>query len=220
MEAFTVQHSIVMPLNRINVNTDDIIPAQYLTTISRSGYAHALFMNWRYLGNTRQPNPEFELNMPRYQGATILLTGNNFGCGSSREHAPWALYEHGFRVIIAPGFADIFYNNCLNIGLLPVQLDTDTVQSLFENIQASEGYVLTVDLATQTVTTPAGDSLHFEIDPFRKDGLLQGLDAVGRTLQQEDKIAAYENQRRAITPWLFARSHKGSTLNRLQVSHR
>jgi 3-isopropylmalate/(R)-2-methylmalate dehydratase small subunit len=204
MEAFTLQRGIVMPLNRINVNTDDIIPARYLTTISRSGYAYALFMNWRYLGNTQQPNPDFELNMPRYQGATILLTGNNFGCGSSREHAPWALYEHGFRVIIAPSFADIFYNNCLNIGLLPVQLDADAVQSLFEDVQANEAYALGVNLAAQTLTTPAGHSLHFAIDPFRKDALLQGLDAVGRTLQQEDKIAAYEKQRRAITPWLFA----------------
>src|SRR5579864_3696500 len=203
MEAFTVQHSVVMPLNRINVNTDDIIPAQYLTTISRSGYAHALFINWRYLGNTQQPNPEFELNMPRYQGASILLTGDNFGCGSSREHAPWALYEHGFRVIIAPRFADIFYNNCLNIGLLPVPLDADTVQSLFEDVQANEAYALGVNLAAQTLTTPTGQSLHFEIDPFRKDALLQGLDAVGRTLQQEDQIVAYEEQRRAITPWLF-----------------
>ena len=204
MEPFTVQHGIVMPLNRINVNTDDIIPAKYLTTVSRTGYAHALFMNWRYLGNTMQPNAEFELNMPRYQGATILLAGDNFGCGSSREHAPWALYEHGFRTIIAPGFADIFYNNCLNVGLLPVQLDGETVQSLFEHVQATEAYALTVNLAEQTVTTPAGQSLHFEIDPFRKDGLLQGLDAAGRTLQQEEKIAAYENQRRVATPWLFA----------------
>ena len=205
MDAFIVQHSVVMPLNRINVNTDDIIPAQFLTTISRSGYAHGLFMNWRYLGNTKQLNPEFELNMPRYQGATILLTGDNFGCGSSREHAPWALYEYGFRVIIAPRFADIFYNNCLNIGLLPVQLPAETVEALFEAVQANEGYTLTVDLATQTVTTPAGDQFHFAIDPFRKEALLLGLDAIGQTLQQEDKIVAYEEQRKAATPWLFVK---------------
>ncbi len=207
MEAFTTHHGIAMPLDRINVNTDDILPARYLTAITRSGYAHALFTNWRYLNNSKQPDPAFELNMPRYQGATILLARENFGCGSSREHAPWALQEYGFRAIIAPSFADIFYNNCLNIGLLPVHLDADSVQSLFEEIETTEGYTLTVDLAAQSVATPTGRILSFDIDPFRKETILQGLDAVGRTLHlQEDKIAAYEERRRTELPWLFASS--------------
>jgi 3-isopropylmalate/(R)-2-methylmalate dehydratase small subunit len=205
MEAFTVHQGIVMPLDRVNVNTDDILPARYLTAITRSGYAHALFTDWRYLNNSKQPDPTFELNMPRYQGASILLTRENFGCGSSREHAPWALQEYGFKAIIAPSFADIFYNNCLNIGLLPVRLDADIVQSLFEEVEHTEGYALTVDLAAQTVTTPKERELSFDIDPFRKEAMLQGLDAVGRTLLQEGKIAAYEKRRRQEQPWLFTR---------------
>jgi 3-isopropylmalate/(R)-2-methylmalate dehydratase small subunit len=204
MKKFTVHHGTVVPLDRVNVNTDDILPARYLTALTRSGYAHALFTDWRYLNNSQQPDPTFELNMPRYQGTTILLARENFGCGSSREHAPWALQEYGFRAIIAPSFADIFYNNCLNIGLLPVRLDAESVQSLFEEVQATEGYALTIDLAAQTVATPAGRVLSFEIDPFRKEALLQGLDAVGQTLLlQEEKIAAYEKRRRAELPWLF-----------------
>jgi 3-isopropylmalate/(R)-2-methylmalate dehydratase small subunit len=202
MEAFTIHHGSIMPLDRINVNTDDILPARYLTAITRSGYAHALFTDWRYLNNDSQlPDPMFELNMPRFQGTTILLSRENFGCGSSREHAPWALQEHGFRAIIASSFADIFYNNCLNIGLLPVRLDADSVQSLFEEVQATEGYALTVDL----VATPTGRALSFPIDPFRKEALLQGLDAIGQTLLlQGDKIVTYEQRRRAEHPWLFA----------------
>lgn len=205
MQAFTVHHGTVMPLDRVNVNTDDILPARYLTSITRSGYGHALFTDWRYLSNSQQPDPTFELNMPRYQGVTILLARENFGCGSSREHAPWALQEYGFRAIVAPSFADIFYNNCLNIGLLPVRLDVVSVQSLFEEVQATEGYALTIDLSSQTVATPAGRIFSFAIDSFRKEALLRGLDAVGQTLHlQGNNIAAYEQRRRAELPWLFA----------------
>jgi 3-isopropylmalate/(R)-2-methylmalate dehydratase small subunit len=207
LKAFTIHHGTVMPLDRVNVNTDDILPARYLTAITRSGYARGLFTDWRYLNNSsndQQPDPTFELNMPRYQGASILLSRENFGCGSSREHAPWALQEYGFRAIIASSFADIFYNNCLNIGLLPVRLDAESVQSLFEEVQPTEGYALTIDLAVQTVVTPAQHVLSFTIDPFRKEALLQGLDAVGQTLHlQGETIAAYEKRRRAELPWLF-----------------
>lgn len=207
MKAFTTHPGIVMPLDRVNVNTDDILPARYLTAITRSGYAHGLFTDWRYLSNSKEPDPAFELNMPRYKGASILLARENFGCGSSREHAPWALQEYGFRAIIAPSFADIFYNNCLNISLLLVRLNADGVQSLFEEVKGTEGYKLTIDLATQSVTTSTGRELTFDIDPFRKEAILHGLDAIGRTLHlQEEKIAAYEKIRRAELPWLFASS--------------
>jgi 3-isopropylmalate/(R)-2-methylmalate dehydratase small subunit len=209
MEAFTTHQGIVMPLDRVNVNTDDILPARYLTAITRSGYAHALFTDWRYLSSSKEPEPTFELNMPRYQGASILLARENFGCGSSREHAPWALQEYGFKAIIAPSFADIFYNNCLNIGLLPVRLNADSVQSLFEEVEGPEGYALTIDLAAQCVATPTGRTHSFDIDPFRKEAILQGLDAIGRTLHlQEEKIAAYERRRKAELPWLFAGSSR------------
>ncbi|MBV9230056.1 MAG: 3-isopropylmalate dehydratase small subunit [Chloroflexi bacterium] len=203
MEAFTIHRGIVMPLDRANVNTDDIIPARYLTSIARTGYGQHLFTNWRYIEGTSQPNPDFELNMPRYQHATILLTRENFGCGSSREHAPWSLFEHGFKTIIAPSFADIFYNNCFNTGILPIKLDEALVQSLFTEVEASEGYTLTVDLAEQTVTTPTQRVLHFDIDNFRKEALLQGLDAVGKTLYYQQEITAYEQRRKQEVPWLF-----------------
>jgi 3-isopropylmalate/(R)-2-methylmalate dehydratase small subunit len=203
VEQFTIHHGAVVPLDRVNVNTDDILPARYLTSITRSGYAHALFTDWRYLNNSQQPDPAFVLNMPRYQGATILLARENFGCGSSREHATWALQEYGFKAIIAPSFGDIFYNNCLNIGLLPVRLDAESVQALFEEEQETTGYALTVDLVAQAVTTPTGQAYSFALDPFRKKALLQGLDAVGQTLLRADTIAAYEQRRRAELPWLF-----------------
>ncbi len=206
MEQFTTHQGAVVPLDRVNVNTDDILPARYLTSITRSGYAHALFTDWRYLSNSQQPDPAFVLNMPRYQGATILLARENFGCGSSREHAPWALQEYGFKAIIAPSFADIFYNNCLNIGLLPVRLDAASVQTLFEEEKETAGYALTIDLAAQTVTTPTGHAYSFALDPFRKEALLQGLDAVGQTLLKEETITAYEQRRRAALPWLFTAS--------------
>lgn len=203
MEQFTSHYGVVVPLDRVNVNTDDILPARYLTSITRSGYAHALFTDWRYLSNSQQPDPAFVLNMPRYQGATILLSRENFGCGSSREHAPWALQEYGFKAIIAPSFGDIFYNNCLNIGLLPVRLDAESVQVLFEEEQETPGYALTIDLATQTVATSTGQVYTFALDPFRKEALLQGLDAVGQTLLRVDTIAAYEQRRKAELPWLL-----------------
>jgi 3-isopropylmalate/(R)-2-methylmalate dehydratase small subunit len=203
MEPFTTLTGLVAPLNRTNVNTDEITPARFLKTISRSGFAHALFANWRYLGDDRTPNPDFVLNYPRYQGATILLAGDNFGCGSSREHAPWAIREYGFRCIIAPSFADIFYNNCFNNGILPVTLPEPTVEELFKEVEATEGYRLHVDLAAQTVTTPDGRVLRFEIDQFRKQALLQGLDNIGWTLSHLDEIRAYEERRRQEAPWVF-----------------
>ena len=190
MEPFTQHTGLVVPLNRLNVNTDDIIPARYLTAVERTGFADGLFTNWRYLPESGQPDPAFPLNQPRYQGASILLTRENFGCGSSREHAPWALFEYGFCAIIAPNFADIFYNNCLNIGLLPIPLEADEVHVLFAECEATEGYTLHIDLEQQIVQTSGRRTLHFPIDAFRKASLLQGLDAISRTLQQQDRILA------------------------------
>src|SRR6266480_2103978 len=205
MEPFTTLTGVVMPLDRINVNTDEITPARFLKTIKRNGFAHALFANWRYLGDSMEPDPDFVLNQPRYQGATILVADDNFGCGSSREHAPWAIREYGFRCLIAPSFADIFYNNCFNNGILPVTLDEATVRELFTEVEATEGYTLTVDLAEQTVTTPNQRVLHFEIDAFRKNALLQGLDNIGWTLSHKDEIVAYEARRKEEAPWVFAK---------------
>ncbi len=204
MEPFISLTGLVVPLDRVNVNTDEITPARFLKSIKRTGFGNVLFANWRYLDSTAQTlNPDFVLNQPRYEGASILLTGDNFGCGSSREHAPWAIREYGFRCIIAPSFADIFYNNCFNNGILPVTLDDAIVQELFAEVEATEGYTLHVDLAAQTVTTPTGRALHFEIDGFRKQALLQGLDNIGWTLSHGDEIAAYEQRRRKEAPWLF-----------------
>ena len=204
MEPFTSLTGLVVPLDRVNVNTDEITPARFLKSIKRTGFGKVLFANWRYLDSTAQTlNPDFVLNQPRYEGASILLTGDNFGCGSSREHAPWAIREYGFRCIIAPSFADIFYNNCFNNGILPVTLDDAIVQELFAEVEATEGYTLHVDLATQTVTTSTGCALHFEIDGFRKQALLQGLDNIGWTLSHGDEIAEYEERRRQEAPWLF-----------------
>ena len=204
MEPFTTLTGLVAPLDRTNVNTDEITPARFLKTIKRTGFAPALFANWRYVGNTQEPNPDFVLNKPRYQGASILLAGDNFGCGSSREHAPWAIREYGFRCIIAPSFADIFYNNCFNNGILPATFDVATVEGLMAEAEATEGYTLTVDLAAQTVTTPSQRVLHFEIDGFRKSSLLSGLDNVGWTLSHSDEIAAYEERRKQEAPWVFS----------------
>ncbi len=190
-------------MDRVNVNTDEITPARFLKTIRRTGFAQALFANWRY-NNDGTPNPDFVLNLPRYQGASILLAGDNFGCGSSREHAPWAIREYGFRCIIAPSFADIFYNNCFNNGILPVAIDEATVEKLFAEAEANEGYTLTVDLAAQTITKPDQSVLRFEIDQFRKQALLQGLDNIGWTLSHNDEIAAYEQRRKQEAPWLFS----------------
>jgi 3-isopropylmalate/(R)-2-methylmalate dehydratase small subunit len=189
-------------LDRTNVNTDEITPARFLKTIRRTGFENALFANWRFL-NDGSPNPDFVLNQPRYQGAKILLTDDNFGCGSSREHAPWALRDYGFRCLIAPSFADIFYNNCFNNSILPITLDQATVQELFAEVEATEGYTLDIDLAAQTITTPTGRVLHFEIDKFRKEALLQGLDNIGWTLSHNDEIVNYESRRKQEAPWLF-----------------
>jgi 3-isopropylmalate/(R)-2-methylmalate dehydratase small subunit len=202
MESFTTLTGLVAPLDRVNVNTDEITPARFLKSILRTGFANALFANWRYLKDGT-PNPDFVLNQPRYQGVSILLAGDNFGCGSSREHAPWAILEYGFRCLIAPSFADIFYNNCFNNGILPVTLDDAVVQELFAEVEASEGYTLYIDLPAQTVTTPGGRVLHFEIDNFKKHALLEGLDNIGWTLSHSDEIAAYEQRRKQEAPWLF-----------------
>ncbi len=205
MQPFTTHTGLVVPVDRTNVNTDEITPARFLKTIRRSGFEKALFANWRYTDyDGTQPDPNFVLNQPRYQGATVLLAEDNFGCGSSREHAPWAIQNYGFRVLIAPSFADIFYNNCFNNGLLPITLDRAVVRELFAEVEASKGYQLSVDLMAQTVTTPGGRVIHFEIDPFRKGALLKGLDNVGWTLSHSDEIKAYEEKRKQEAPWLFA----------------
>ena len=204
MEPFTTLTGLVAPLDRTNVNTDEITPARFLKTIRRTGFDKVLFANWRYLDPKGDKlNPDFVLNQPRYQGASILLSGDNFGSGSSREHAPWAIRQYGFRCLIAPSFADIFYNNCFNNGILPVTLDEATVRELFGEVEATEGYTLSVDLSAQTVTTPSGRVLHFDIDNFRKNALIQGLDNIGWTLSHGDEIAAYEQRRKQEAPWVF-----------------
>jgi 3-isopropylmalate/(R)-2-methylmalate dehydratase small subunit len=212
MEKFHTFTGLVAPMDRANVDTDAIIPKQFLKSIKRSGFGQNLFDEWRYLDHgepgmdpaQRQPNPEFVLNQPRYQGAQILLARANFGCGSSREHAPWSLQDYGFRVIIAPSFADIFFNNCFKIGLLPVVLDAAILDRLFEEVKATEGYRLTVNLQGQTVTTPQNKSYPFAVDAFRKHCLLNGLDEIGLTLQQTEKIKQFEQKRRNEQPWLFS----------------
>jgi len=203
LEPFTTHTGLVVPLDHRNVNTDEIIPARFLKTIKRTGFAEALFANWRFLSDNT-PNPDFILNQPRYKEASILLAGDNFGCGSSREHAPWAIREYGFRSIIAPSFADIFYNNCFNNGILPITLNEAIVQELIKTVEVREGYTLSIDLSEQTVTTPDGRVLSFTIDSFRKQALLQGLDNIGWILSHDDEIAAYEVRRKQDAPWLFA----------------
>ena len=211
MKAFTQHTGLVCPLDRANVDTDQIIPKQFLKSIKRSGFGPNLFDEWRYLDvgqpnqdcSTRPVNPEFVLNFPRYQGASVLLARENFGCGSSREHAPWALEEYGFRTIIAPSFADIFFNNSFKNGLLPIVLAENEVDALFEQAEANVGYQLTVDLAAQTVTRPDGVQYRFEIDAFRKHCLLNGLDDIGLTLQDAEAIKAFEAKHQAAQPWLF-----------------
>jgi 3-isopropylmalate/(R)-2-methylmalate dehydratase small subunit len=202
MQAFTTLTGLVAPLDRVNVDTDQIIPKQFLKTIKRTGLREGLFYDWRR-NKDGSPDPDFFLNQPRYKSATILLTRDNFGCGSSREHAPWALLDQGFRCVIAPSFADIFYNNCFQNGILPVVLKADEVQALFKAVNAAEGYRLTVDLAAQTVATPQGTRHRFDIDPFRKDCLYKGLDAIGLSLRHETAIATYESRRKSEAPWLF-----------------
>jgi 3-isopropylmalate/(R)-2-methylmalate dehydratase small subunit len=202
MEPFTTLTGLIAPLNRLNVDTDQIIPKQYLKTIHRTGLKVGLFADWRQKSDGT-PDPEFFTNQPCFQGSSILLTGDNFGCGSSREHAPWALLDYGFRCILAPSFADIFYNNCFQNGILPVTLDSQHIQVLFERVAEKDGYRVSVDLANQTVRTPEGEQFRFDLDPFRKDCLLKGLDPIGLTLQQEQTITAYEKRRVQEAPWLF-----------------
>ena len=211
MEKFTVHTGLVIPLDRSNVDTDAIIPKQYLKSIQRTGFGPTLFDDWRYLEpgepgmdhSKRTPNPDFVLNAPRYAGASVLLARENFGCGSSREHAVWALTDYGIRAVIAPSYADIFFNNSFKNGLLPLTLPAEVIDQLFVEAQATEGYQLTVNLAEQQVVTPSGAAFAFSIDDFRKYCLLNGLDDIGLTLQHADDIRAYEAKRKQVAPWLF-----------------
>ena len=210
MNKFTLLHGLVAPLDRANVDTDAIIPKQFLKSIKRSGFGPNAFDEWRYLDhgepgmdNSKRPlNPDFVLNQARYQGAQILLARENFGCGSSREHAPWALEDYGFRVIIAPSYADIFFNNCFKNGVLPIKLDAAKVDALFKAVEAAPGYKLQVDLEQQRITAPDGTAYAFEVDGHRKHCLLNGLDDIGLTLQHVSDIAAYEAKHLAAQPWL------------------
>ena len=211
MEKFTLHAGLVAPLDRENVDTDAIIPKQFLKSIHRTGFGPNLFDAWRYLDPgepgqdpaARKPNPDFVLNQPRYRGATILIARKNFGCGSSREHAPWALQQYGFRAIIAPSYADIFFNNCFKNGLLPIVLPDFHLDHLFQEVAANSGYRLTIDLPAQTVATPTGQVMRFDVEPFRKECLVNGWDDIGLTLRRQDAIRAYEERRRQSEPWIF-----------------
>ena len=210
MQKFTVHQGLVAPMDRENVDTDAIIPKQFLKSIRKTGFGDNLFDAWRYSDPgfpgqdpaTRKPNPDFILNQPRYKGASVLLARKNFGCGSSREHAPWALDQYGFRAIIAPSYADIFFNNCFKNGLLPIVLGESQVAQLFDEALAFPGYQLTVDLERQVLIKPQGEELPFEVQPFRKYCLLNGFDDIGLTLRHSDKIKAFEAARLATKPWL------------------
>jgi len=212
MKAFTRLDGLVVPLDRANVDTDAIIPKQFLKSIQRTGFGNYLFDEWRYRDHGepgmdcsgRPVNPDFSLNQPRYSGASILLARENFGCGSSREHAVWALDEFGIRCVIAPSYADIFFTNSFKSGLLSLRLPVAAIDRLFREVEAMPGYRLKVDLPAQTVTTPDGTSFSFDVDPFRKECLLNGWDDIGLTLRHADEIRAYEIQRRQDAPWLFA----------------
>ena len=211
MKAFTTHRGLVGPMDRANVDTDMIIPKQFLKSIKRSGFGPNLFDELRYLDegqpgadcSARPLNPDFSLNQPRFAGASILLTRKNFGCGSSREHAPWALEDYGFSAVIAPSYADIFYNNCFKNGLLPVILTEQQVDTLFDEMNAKEGYQLSIDLPKQTVTTDSGHVFNFDLDNFRKECLIKGLDEIGLTLQNSSEIKAYESKRMQRHPWVF-----------------
>jgi 3-isopropylmalate/(R)-2-methylmalate dehydratase small subunit len=211
MQAFTVHEGLVAPMDRANVDTDMIIPKQFLKSIKRSGFGPNLFDELRYLDegqpdadNSGRPlNPDFILNQARYQGASVLIARENFGCGSSREHAPWALEDFGFRTVIAPSFADIFYNNCFKNGLLPITLDEAIVDRLFQAVEAQDGYRLTIDLERKVVVTSDGEEIAFDVDAFRQHCLLNGLDDIGLTLQDAEDIRSYEAARRQSAPWLF-----------------
>jgi 3-isopropylmalate/(R)-2-methylmalate dehydratase small subunit len=210
MQKFNLHTGLVAPMDRENVDTDAIIPKQFLKSIRKTGFGPNLFDEWRYLDAgypgqdpaSRKPNPDFVLNQPRYAGASILVARKNFGCGSSREHAPWAIDQYGFRAIIAPSYADIFFNNCFKNGLLPIQLTEHQVSALLDDIHAFPGYQLTIDLERQLIVKPQGESIPFEVQAFRKYCLINGLDDIGLTLKQSDKIAAFETQRLTEKPWL------------------
>ena len=210
MQKFTIHQGLVVPLDRENVDTDAIIPKQFLKSIRRTGFGPNLFDEWRYLDkgepgkpeSARQPNPDFVLNQPRYKGASVLLTRRNFGCGSSREHAPWALEQYGFRAILAPSFADIFFNNCFKNGMLPIPLSEAEISQLFDEVSVTPGYTLTIDLPRQRVVTPQGREIPFDVQPSRKECLLNGWDDIGLTLRHKDKIATFEAHRLATKPWL------------------
>jgi 3-isopropylmalate/(R)-2-methylmalate dehydratase small subunit len=212
MQAFRIHKGLVAPMDRANVDTDAIIPKQFLKSIQRSGFGPNLFDAWRYLDAgepgqdpaTRRPNPDFVLNQARYQGASVLLARDNFGCGSSREHAPWALEQYGFRALIAPSYADIFFNNCFKNGVLPIVLPEAEVARLFDEVLAFVGYTLTVDLERQVIVKPDGSELRFDVEPFRKFCLLGGFDDIGLTLRHADKIRAFEAERLLRMPWLSA----------------
>lgn len=212
MKPYTRETGRVMPLDRANVDTDQIIPKQFLKSIKRSGFGVNLFDEWRYLDegypgqdcSTRPLNPDFVLNQPQYQGSTVLLARENFGCGSSREHAPWALEEYGFRTVIAPSFADIFFNNCFKNGMLPVVLSAEQVDTLFAEAAATPDYTLSIDLQSQQVIRPNGETFGFEVDAFRKHCLLNGLDDIGLTLQDQEAIRAFESAAQQQRPWVFA----------------
>ena len=214
MQAFTVHKGLVAPMDRANVDTDAIIPKQFLKSIKRSGFGPNLFDEWRYLDRgepgqdpgSRKPNPDFVLNQPRYAGASVLIARRNFGCGSSREHAPWALGQYGFRALIAPSFADIFFNNCYKNGLLPIVLPAPVVDKLFDEVAAFVGYSLTIDLPRQVIVKPDGSEIAFEVEPFRKYCLVNGFDDIGLTLRHADKIRAFEAERLARQPWLAHRN--------------
>jgi 3-isopropylmalate/(R)-2-methylmalate dehydratase small subunit len=210
MQAFTVHQGLVAPMDRENVDTDAIIPKQFLKSIARTGFGPNLFDEWRYLDKgepgqdpaSRRPNPDFVLNQPRYKGASVLVARRNFGCGSSREHAPWALGQYGFRALIAPSYADIFFNNCFKNGLLPLVLPEAQVARLFDEVHGFVGYSLTVDLQRQVVVKPDGAELAFDVEPFRKYCLVNGFDDIGLTLRHADKIRSFESERLARMPWL------------------
>jgi 3-isopropylmalate/(R)-2-methylmalate dehydratase small subunit len=214
MDAFTLHKGLVAPMDRDNVDTDAIIPKQFLKAIARTGFGPNLFDAWRYLDPgepgqdpaSRQPNPDFVLNQPRYKGASVLLARRNFGCGSSREHAPWALQQYGFRALIAPSYADIFFNNCFKNGVLPIVLPESQVATLFDELLAFPGYSVMVDLPRQVVVKPDGIELPFEVQPFRKYCLVNGFDDIGLTLRHADKIRSFEAERLARMPWLAERS--------------
>ena len=203
MQPFTKHTGLVAPMDRVNVDTDQMVPKQFLKLLTREGYGRILFYDWRYLPGEK-PNPDFVLNRPRYKGASVLLARANFGCGSSREHAPWAILDYGIRAILAPSYADIFYNNCFKNGILPVKVTPEDLAKLMDDAERGANATLTVDLEAQEIRGPDGGVVTFDIDPFRKHCLLNGLDDIGLTLQHVDEIKAYEARRKAEVPWLFS----------------